>query len=165
LLHGKEELVFGDAGYQGVEKRDTQKNVKARWHVAMRPGKRRALPNNLMGRILDELEQLKASVRAKVEHPFHIIKNLFGLRKVRNRGLAKNTARLYTLFGLANLVIGGESSVQRMPELRLDFSRRGEMPRQSLNCDQFRLGNGRSLTKSERRAPRMSNSFSCVLRN
>ena len=60
-----------------------------------------------MGRILDELEQLKASVRAKVEHPFHIIKNLFGLRKVRYRGLAKNTARLYTLFGLANLVIAG----------------------------------------------------------
>jgi IS5 family transposase len=107
LLHGKEEFVFGDAGYQGVEKRDAQKNVKARWHVAMRPGKRRALPNNPMGRILDELEHLKASVRAKVEHPFHIIKNLFGLRKVRYRGLAKNTARLYTLFGLANLVIAG----------------------------------------------------------
>ena len=73
----------------------------------MRPGKRRALPNNPMGRILEKLEQLKASVRAKVEHPFHIIKNLFGLRKVRYRGLAKNTARLYTLFGLANLVIAG----------------------------------------------------------
>jgi IS5 family transposase len=107
LLHGQEKLVFGDAGYQGVEKRDAQKKVKAHWHVAMRPGKRRALPNNPMGRILEELEQLKASVRAKVEHPFHIIKNLFGMRKVRYRGLAKNTARLYTLFGLANLVIAG----------------------------------------------------------
>lgn len=107
LLHGEEKLVFGDAGYQGVEKRDAQKKVNARWHVAMRPGKRRALPNNPMGRILEKLEQLKASVRAKVEHPFHIIKNLFGLRKVRYRGLAKNTARLYTLFGLANLVIAG----------------------------------------------------------
>jgi IS5 family transposase len=60
-----------------------------------------------MGRILDELVRLKASDRAKVEHPFHIIKNLFSLRKVRYRGLAKNTARLYTLFGLANLVIAG----------------------------------------------------------
>lgn len=107
LLHGEEKLVFGDAGYQGVEKRDAQRKVNARWHVAMRPGKRRALPNNPMGRILEKLEQLKASVRAKVEHPFHIIKNLFGLRKVRYRGLAKNTARLYTLFGLANLVIAG----------------------------------------------------------
>lgn len=58
-----------------------------------------------MGRVLEELEQLKASVRAKIEHPFHIIKNLFGLKKVSYRGLAKNTARLYTLFGRANLVI------------------------------------------------------------
>jgi IS5 family transposase len=107
LLHGTEKLAFGDAGYQGVDKRDAQKRVKARWHVAMRPGKRHALRQNPMGRILEELEQLKASVRAKVEHPFHIIKNLFGLRKVRYRGLAKNTARLYTLFGLANLVIAG----------------------------------------------------------
>jgi IS5 family transposase len=107
LLHGDEKLVFGDAGYQGVDKRDAQKKVKASWHVAMRPGKRRALPNNPMGRVLEKLEQLKASVRAKVEHPFHIVKNLFGLRKVRYRGLAKNTARLYTLFGLANLVIAG----------------------------------------------------------
>lgn len=107
LLHGDEKLVFGDAGYQGVDKRDAQKKVKARWHVAMRPGKRRALPNNPIGRVLEKLEQLKASVRAKVEHPFHIVKNLFGLKKVRYRGLAKNTARLYTLFGLANLVIAG----------------------------------------------------------
>jgi IS5 family transposase len=105
LLHGKETVAFGDAGYQGVDKRVEQKNVKARWHVAMRPGKRRALPDNPMGRVLEELEQLKASVRAKVEHPFHIIKNRFGLKKVSYRGLAKNTARLYTLFGLANLVI------------------------------------------------------------
>ncbi len=107
LLYGTEKLAFGDASYQGVDKRDAQKRVKARWHVAMRPGKRRALAQNPTGRILEELEQLKASVRAKVEHPFHIIKNLFGLRKVRYRGLAKNTARLYTLFGLANLVIAG----------------------------------------------------------
>lgn len=105
LLHGKETVAFGDAGYQGVDKRAEQKSVKARWLVAMRPGKRRALPDNPMGRVLEELEQLKASVRAKVEHPFHIIKNLFGLKKVSYRGLAKNTARLYTLFGLANLVI------------------------------------------------------------
>ena len=52
------------------------------------------------------MEKAKASVRAFVEHPFHIVKNLFGHRKVRYRGLAKNGHQLYTLFGLANVVMG-----------------------------------------------------------
>jgi IS5 family transposase len=53
------------------------------------------------------LEQLKASVRAKVEHPFYLVKNLFHHRKARYRGLAKNTVQLFTLFGFANLVLAG----------------------------------------------------------
>ena len=53
----------------------------------------------------DQLETIKARIRAKVEHPFHIIKNRFGLKKVRYRGLAKNAAQLMTLFALANLMI------------------------------------------------------------
>lgn len=52
-----------------------------------------------------KLEHLKASVRAKVEHPFHVIKNLFRHRKTRYRGLAKNTAQLFTSFGFANLLL------------------------------------------------------------
>jgi IS5 family transposase len=107
LLHGAEKIVFGDAGYQGVEKRDENKDLDVSWQVAMRPGRRRELPDNPMGRVLEKIEKLKASVRAKVEHPFHIVKNLFGLKKVRYRGLAKNTARLYALFGMANLLIAG----------------------------------------------------------
>ena len=55
----------------------------------------------------EKLEHLKASVRAKVEHPFHVIKNLFRHCKTRYRGLAKNTAQLFTLFGFANLVLPG----------------------------------------------------------
>ncbi len=55
--------------------------------------------------MLEQVEQLKASVRAKVEHPFHVIKNLFKHRKVRYKGLAKNQAQLFSLFSLANLVI------------------------------------------------------------
>ena len=102
---GEEKVAFGDAGYQGVEKRQENRNGKVRWEVAMRPGKRKALPKTAMGRLIDKIEQLKASVRAKVEHPFHIVKNLFGMKKVRYKGLAKNTAQLYTLFGLANLLI------------------------------------------------------------
>jgi len=52
-----------------------------------------------------QLEHAKAQLRSKVEHPFHVIKNLFRHRKVRYRGLLKNTAQLFTLFGLANLVL------------------------------------------------------------
>ena len=105
LLHGDEKEGFGDAGYQGAEKRPEAEG-KVRWTIALRPGKRRALDmSKEIDRLRDQLETVKARIRAKVEHPFHIIKNRFGLKKVRYRGLAKNTAQLMTLFGLANLMI------------------------------------------------------------
>ena len=105
LLHGEEKSVFGDAGYQGVEKRDENKDRQNTWHIALRPGKRKALPDDEIGRIDEAIEKLKAKVRAKVEHPFHILKNRLGLKKTRYRGLMKNTAQLFTLFGIANLLI------------------------------------------------------------
>jgi IS5 family transposase len=103
LLHGQESDVFADAGYQGACKRaDAQQGVN--WHVAMRPGKRRALDKTRRShQLIDQLERLKASVRAKVEHPFRVIKRQFGHVKVRYRGLKKNTAQLTTLFALSNL--------------------------------------------------------------
>ena len=94
------------AGDQGAEKREENQGRQIQWEIAMRPGKRKALPDTPDGRLQERIEQVKASIRAKVEHPFRIIKNLFGMKKVSYRGLAKNTARLYTLFGLANLLIG-----------------------------------------------------------
>ncbi|GAA4334654.1 hypothetical protein GCM10023165_10620 [Variovorax defluvii] len=60
-------------------------------------------------RLLETAEQLKATIRAKVEHPFHVIKNLFRHKKTRYKGLAKNGAQLFSLFGLANLVIAKRS--------------------------------------------------------
>ncbi|HBU29214.1 MAG TPA: hypothetical protein DEB56_05865 [Thiobacillus sp.] len=105
LLHGEETTVLGDAGYQGVEKREENQDSDVTWHVALRPGKRRALPDSESGRLRERAEQLKDSIRAKVEHPFHIVKNVFALKKARYRGLAKNAAQLFTLFGLANLLI------------------------------------------------------------
>ena len=103
LLHGEEKVAFADAGYQGAHKRpDAKEGVT--WHVAMRPGKRRALDKaHPVDSLIDEIERLKASVRAKVEHPFRVIKRQFGHVKVRYRGLAKNTAQLKTLFALTNL--------------------------------------------------------------
>lgn len=105
LLHGEERMVFGDAGYQGADKRPETKHVKAQWLIAMKRGKRKALPEDAMGKLLDHFEKLKASIRAKVEHPFHVVKNLFSHRKTRYRGLAKNEAQLFSLFGFANLVL------------------------------------------------------------
>ena len=102
LLHGQESVVFADAGYQGVAKREEATGVP--WQVAMRPGKRRALDKHSpWGSLLDKAEKLKASVRAKVEHPFRVVKCQFGFTKVRYKGLAKNTAQLLTLFALSNL--------------------------------------------------------------
>jgi IS5 family transposase len=105
LLHGDETTAFSDAGYLGVERRqENEKSAVAR-HVALHPGKRRTVPDTKTGRLREQLEKLKASVRAKVEHPFHVVKNIFGHKKARYRGLAKNTTQLHTLFGLANLII------------------------------------------------------------
>ena len=103
LLHGQETDVFADAGYQGAHKRpDAKEDVQ--WHVAMRPGLRKLLDKaDTMDALTDQVERIKASIRAKVEHPFRVIKRQFGHVKVRYRGLAKNTAQLHTLFALANL--------------------------------------------------------------
>jgi IS5 family transposase len=70
----------------------------------MRPGKRRALDaERELHQLEERAEKLKASIRAKVEHPFRLIKQQFGYAKLRYRGLAKNTARLTTMFALGNL--------------------------------------------------------------
>ena len=101
LLHGEEAEVFDDAGYQGAAQ---WTRAKVRWHIAMRPGKRRALDAGTeKGRLIDELERVKARIRAKGEHAFRVIKRQFGFTKVAYRGLAKNTAKLHTLFMLGNL--------------------------------------------------------------
>lgn len=108
LLHGQETSAFGDAGYRGVDKREEA--MGPTWLVAMQPGKRRALDlTKKWARLLDKAEQLKAAMRAKVEHPFHVVKNLFRHRKARYKGMAKNQGQLFSLFGLANLVIAKRS--------------------------------------------------------
>ena len=103
LLHGNESIAFGDAGYQGIDKRPDAK-ADVIWHVAMRPGKRRALnKENAADAMIDQAEKLKAAIRAKAKHVIRVIKRQFGFVKVRYRGLKKNTAQLFTLFALSNL--------------------------------------------------------------
>ena len=106
LLHGQETEVFADSGYRGVEKREEiqSRHPSVNWHIAMMPGKRKAMDKSTpMGAILEKLEKAKARIRAKVEHPFRVIKRQFGYIKVKYRGIAKNTANLETLFALSNL--------------------------------------------------------------
>ena len=102
LLHGKERHVFADSGYRGIAKWSRRKRI--RWAVAMTPGHRKALdPNRRLDALKDRAERIKASIRAKVEHPFRVLKRQFGYVKARYRGLAKNAAQVTTLFMLSNL--------------------------------------------------------------
>ena len=106
LLHGEEKDAFLDAGYVGADKRKELKDRDINWQIAMKRGKVKAVSEeSSFGQWLRRLESLKASIRSKVEHPFHIVKNLFHYKKVRYKGLDKNTAQLHTLFALANLMI------------------------------------------------------------
>ncbi len=103
LLHGDESRVYVDAGYRGVGKREEHENREVDWHIAMRPGQRRLLDADSTE---EREEKRKASVRAKVEHPFMYVKRVFGYAKVRYRGLEKNTQRIALLLGFTNLLIG-----------------------------------------------------------
>ena len=114
LLHGQEVQVFGDAGYQGADKRaDAPNDVP--WHVAMGPAKRKALDkeHSAVDALVDQLERVKAQIRAKVEHPFRVIKRQFGYTKVRYRGLKKNTLQIVTLFALSNLWMARHQLMQQ----------------------------------------------------
>lgn len=103
LVRPSDREVYADAGYRGADKRpDARAGVS--WNIAMRPGKRRMLDQTKpIEALTEQFEKVKAGIRARVEHPFRVIKRQFGHIKVRYRGLAKNTAQLHTLFALANL--------------------------------------------------------------
>ena len=103
LLHGGEKVVYADAGYQGVAKRPEIAGKTMDFRVAMRPGKRRALPDTPEGRLQDLIETAKAHIRSKGEHPFRVIKQQFGFQKTRLRGLAKNRCKINVLAALSNL--------------------------------------------------------------
>ena len=96
LLHGKERVVWGDAGYTGIGKREEVRGLNVEWRIAMKAGKRRKLdPDGAE----EAAEKAKASVRAKVEHPFLDVKRNFGYAKARYRGVGKER-------GAAGAVVG-----------------------------------------------------------
>ncbi|EBV3304297.1 IS5 family transposase [Salmonella enterica subsp. enterica serovar Enteritidis] len=120
LLHGEENVVCADAGYTGVEKREEHKGRPVLWQVAARRstykkyGKR-----SLLYKVIRKIEKVKAQTRAKVEHPFRVIKRQFGYTKVRFRGLAKNTAQMVTLFALSNLWMARRHLLRSAGQVRL----------------------------------------------
>jgi len=103
LLHGEEKVVYADAGYQGIANRPEMAVKTTDFRVAMRPGKRRALPDTPEGRLHDLIETAKAHIRSKVEHSFRVIKQQFGFHKTRLRGIAKNRCKINVLAALSNL--------------------------------------------------------------
>jgi IS5 family transposase len=113
LLHGQESVVHGDSGYIGLDKRPEVAQAQARgeickdidWRIAAKRGRIKAMPEGPLKWLTEWSERRKAQVRAIVEHPFHVIKNLFGYRKVSYRGIAKNAARANVHAALTNLYI------------------------------------------------------------
>ena len=106
LLHGEEEVVFADSGYRGVHKREEiqAQHPNVAWQIAMMPGQRKAMDKTRpVNTLLDQVERLRAGIRAKVEHPLRLLKCQFRHRKVRYRGLGKNTSQLLVMFALSNL--------------------------------------------------------------
>ena len=120
LLHGKENMVGADAGYTGVEKRPEHEDREVIWQIAARRSTYNTLSKrSALYKAKRKIEKAKAQVRAKVEHPFRVIKRQFGYVKTRFRGLAKNTAQLVTLFALSNLWMARRYLLTNAGEVRL----------------------------------------------
>jgi len=98
LLHGQEREVFGDQAYWNEWHRQGALAAGIRYRINRRGSRHRPLTDYQR-----HINRIRSGARARVEHAFHVVKRLWGFSKVRYRGLAKNTARLYTAFALSNL--------------------------------------------------------------
>lgn len=117
LLHGKESVVHADAGYTGADTSAARKGLE--WQIARKRGSVKALPEGREKRTIQQQEKRKASIRARVEHPFRVLKCQFGYAKVRFKGLAKNTAQILTLFALSNLWMARKRLLAMTGQVRL----------------------------------------------
>ena len=98
LLHGKERRVWGDKAYFGLDRVIQETAPRAKNRIQFR-----ASAGHPLTPLQELANYLTSKVRAKVEHPFLVIKRIFGFAKTRYRGLAKNANRLYTVAALTNL--------------------------------------------------------------
>lgn len=120
LLHGKERTVHADAGYTGADKRVKRNNLS--WAIAMRRGKLKAMPEGRERTRIEAVEKAKAGIRARVEHPFRVLKRQFGYAKVRFRGLVKNNAQVRILFALSNLWMARKQLLGSTGKLRPKYA-------------------------------------------
>lgn len=107
LLHGEERAVFGDQAYWKQGDREALEDLGVRYRV-----NRRAPFKNVLSEHWRTINRARSRVRARGEHAFHVVKRLWGFTKTRYRGIAKNLARAFTMFALANLYL-----VRRRPAL------------------------------------------------
>lgn len=108
LIREDDDVVYGDSGYIGIEKREEIKNSEQLSKIEYRINRRYKSVQRMPEGCIDwekQIERRKSSVRSKVEHPFLLIKRYFGFAKTVYRGLAKNTHRLHTLFASTNLLL------------------------------------------------------------
>ncbi len=126
LLHGKEETVWADAGYQGADRNMRENRPRKQcfpeWKIAMRRSKIKAMEEGRAKTKIEKIERKKAQVRARVEHAFQKVKCFFGYNKARFKGLAKNTSHIITLFALANLHRVRRALMETAGELRPKFA-------------------------------------------
>lgn len=108
--------MWADSGYRGAPSRVDREDLQ--WHIAARPSDIAKLPEGKAKARVQKREHKKASVRAKGEHPFRVVKRQFGLVKVRFRGLAKNAAHVVTLFALSNLWMARKKLIAMMGVVR-----------------------------------------------
>lgn len=111
--------MCGDSGYTGLAKQEMTSKRKLRYLIAQKPSKLKQIKSRRELKWAERWEHTKASLRAKVEHPFRVIKRQFGYVKVRYRGLAKNTAQVLTLFALTNLWLKRKQLLPAVVEVRL----------------------------------------------
>ena len=104
LLHGEEEVIYGDGAYWKQADRKAYQAKGVRYRV-----NRRAKRNELLSNRWRQVNRARSTVRARGEHAFRVVKQLWGFTKVRYRGLMKNTVRAYAAFGLANLYMARRS--------------------------------------------------------
>ncbi|MEO7432518.1 MAG: IS5 family transposase [Dokdonella sp.] len=120
LLHGKEEVVYADAGYTGADKRVQRKRLK--WQIAAKRGTIKAMKEGRAKAAAEKRETAKARIRARGEHPFRVVKCQFGMVKARFRGLAKNASQMVTLFALSNLWMARKKLMAMTGSLRPQFA-------------------------------------------
>jgi len=100
LLHGEEQALYGDQAYWKEADRQAYEARGVRYRVNRRPPSKVPLSERWR-----QINRARSRTRARGEHPFHVVKRLWGFTTVRYRGLAKNLARAFIMFALANLYV------------------------------------------------------------